>query len=61
VEHPVVGSEIICGVPWHMSATPGKVRHAAPLLGAQTDDVLSELLEMPPQEIEVLRERGAIA
>jgi crotonobetainyl-CoA:carnitine CoA-transferase CaiB-like acyl-CoA transferase len=61
VEHPVVGDEIICGVPWHMSATPGKVRHAAPLLGGQTDDVLSELLEMSSREIDVLRERGAIA
>ena len=47
VEHPVVGSELIYGVPWKLRRTPGRVRSAAPLLGADTEAVLEEIGAIP--------------
>ena len=44
VDHPHVGAELLYGVPWRFSATPGAVRAPAPLLGQHNDYVLSELL-----------------
>ncbi len=55
LEHPVVGRRVHAGIPWTMSATPCKVRHAAPLPGADTDDVFTSLLGLSPDEIDRLR------
>jgi crotonobetainyl-CoA:carnitine CoA-transferase CaiB-like acyl-CoA transferase len=55
LEHPVVGKRIHAGIPWRMSGTPCAVQHAAPLAGADTDEVLRRLLDMPPNRIEELR------
>jgi crotonobetainyl-CoA:carnitine CoA-transferase CaiB-like acyl-CoA transferase len=52
VEHPVVGAELIYGLPWKLSRTPGVVRTAAPLLGAHTAEVLEEYLGVPSREVE---------
>ena len=38
-----------------MSETPCAVQHAAPLPGADTDEVLRRLLGLSPQEIDALR------
>ncbi len=46
VDHPHVGAELLYGVPWRFSATPGAVRTPAPLLGQHNDYVLSELMGM---------------
>ncbi len=46
VDHPHVGAELLYGVPWRFSATPGAVRTPAPLLGQHNDYVLSQLLGM---------------
>ena len=46
IDHPHVGAEMLYGVPWLFSETPGSVRAAAPLLGQHNDYVLSELLGM---------------
>jgi len=54
-EHPVVGRRIHAGIPWKMSATPCLVERAAPLPGADTDEVLQRLLGLSPQQIDVLR------
>ena len=43
------------GVPWSMSATPCRVRKPAPVLGADTDQVLTELLGYSRGQIEELR------
>ena len=45
VEHPDAGSIKVMGVPVQLSETPGKIVKAAPVLGADTDAVLAELLE----------------
>jgi crotonobetainyl-CoA:carnitine CoA-transferase CaiB-like acyl-CoA transferase len=54
--HPVVGSRIHAGIGWKMSATPCRVRKAAPVLGEDTDSILSSLLGYSAEEIERLRQ-----
>jgi crotonobetainyl-CoA:carnitine CoA-transferase CaiB-like acyl-CoA transferase len=48
VTHPVAGTIRVLGVPVQLSETPGEIRSAAPLLGADTDRVLEELLGVKP-------------
>jgi crotonobetainyl-CoA:carnitine CoA-transferase CaiB-like acyl-CoA transferase len=59
LDHPEVGKRTHAGVPWSMSATPCKVRRAAPILGADTDEVLMSLLGFSAEKIESLR-RGSV-
>jgi crotonobetainyl-CoA:carnitine CoA-transferase CaiB-like acyl-CoA transferase len=59
-EHPRVGIEWLHGIPWHLSATPGRIRRHAPLLGEHNQYVFGELLGLPPAEIQRLVEAGAI-
>lgn len=44
VQHPVAGTMRVLGVPVQLSETPGQIRRAAPLLGADTESVLGEML-----------------
>ena len=46
IDHPHVGAEMLYGVPWLFSRTPGSVRAPAPLLGQHNQYVLTELLGM---------------
>jgi crotonobetainyl-CoA:carnitine CoA-transferase CaiB-like acyl-CoA transferase len=59
VEHPIVGAMKTLGTPIKLSATPGGVTRAAPLLGQHTDEILTEL-GYTEDEITVLRTAGAI-
>jgi crotonobetainyl-CoA:carnitine CoA-transferase CaiB-like acyl-CoA transferase len=43
VLHPVAGAIPVSGVPVKLSATPGRIKSAAPLLGADTKRVLDDL------------------
>ena len=43
-----------------MSATPGRVRWAGPALGAQTDEILRELLGLDAERIAGLRRDGVL-
>lgn len=43
VDHPTAGPVPAIGVPVKLSKTPGEVRHAAPLLGQHTAEVLAEI------------------
>jgi crotonobetainyl-CoA:carnitine CoA-transferase CaiB-like acyl-CoA transferase len=45
VNHPVVGSMKVLGVPVQLSETPGRIGNAAPLLGADTANILKDLYE----------------
>lgn len=58
-EHPTAGRVRVLGVPVKLSATPGTVRTAAPLLGADTDEVL-RTLGMSEAEVANLREASVI-
>jgi crotonobetainyl-CoA:carnitine CoA-transferase CaiB-like acyl-CoA transferase len=44
VLHPVAGTIRVLGVPVKLSETPGQIGRAAPLLGADTETVLAEML-----------------
>src|SRR5688572_16841746 len=61
VEDPQFGREIIhAGIVPHVPDDPGAVRWPGPPVGAHTDEVLRELLGLPPAEIAVLRQEGVI-
>ena len=59
VEHAIAGVVRVTGVPIKLSATPGSVRSAPPVLGQHTDAILREL-GAPDEEIARLRAAGAI-
>ncbi len=59
MEHPVEGKIPGLGIPVKLSDTPGKIRHAAPLLGEHTEEIL-EGLGFSGDEITDLRKQGAI-
>ena len=60
IEHPHVGAEMLYGVPWRFSDTPGGVRTPAPTLGQHNGYVLGELLGMRDDEIARLADRQII-
>jgi glutaryl-CoA transferase len=59
VEHPAFGVVTQAGIPIELSATPGAIRTAPPLLGEQTDDILAGL-GYRATDIDRLRELGAV-
>ena len=59
VEHPYAGTVPLVASPLRLSATPVALRHAPPLLGQHTDEVLREA-GYDDAEIAALRARGAI-
>jgi CoA:oxalate CoA-transferase len=60
VEHPEAGKFRVVNTPFKFSRTPDKVEKASPDLGQHTQEVLGHLLGMTHQEIENLRDAGAI-
>ena len=58
LQHPCAGPTRALGLPIKLSATPGRVERAAPLLGEHTREVLSEY-GFSSAEIEDLIESGA--
>ena len=59
VAHPLLGEVPMQGVFPKLSATPGKVNHTGPELGADTADILSSLGIETSQQSR-LREQGII-
>ena len=60
VDHPLTGTEFLCGLPWKLGATPGSVRTPAPLLGQHTVEVLRDVLGYDDATIQDLRDRGVL-
>ncbi len=60
LEHPVVGAKSHVGVPWISHEGPNGVPRPAPMLGADTDQVLSDVLGLSADEISALRDAGAL-
>ncbi len=60
LEHPEIGRRTHAGIPWTMTGTPCHVRATAPLLGADTDSILSTLLGYSREQIDQLRAAGVI-
>ena len=60
VDHPQVGPKQYPGIPWRLSATPGRVRWPSPTLGQHNRDVYGELLGLTGPEIDLLEKTGTI-
>ncbi len=60
VTHPEAGPHRIVNCPIKLSRTPSLVDKAGPVLGADTDALLSELLSFSKEEIKALRKSGVI-
>ncbi|MHC4698610.1 MAG: CaiB/BaiF CoA transferase family protein [Planctomycetota bacterium] len=60
VPHPTIGTLRLAGIPIKYAETPASVRRPPPLLGEHTDEVLTGVLNYPPEQIEALRQQGAI-
>jgi crotonobetainyl-CoA:carnitine CoA-transferase CaiB-like acyl-CoA transferase len=58
LDHPLAGRTRALGLPIKLSATPGRVSRAAPLLGQHTREVLTEY-GFAGSEIEALLGEGA--
>ena len=50
----------LIGNPIHMSATPPTYRYPPPILGQHTDEILTEILEIPLAKITELKREGVI-
>ena len=60
VPHPTIGTLRLSGIPIKYSDTPGAIRRHPPLLGEHTDEVLADVLNYRPDQINTLRKQGAI-
>ena len=60
VDNPVLGREPVYGQAMRLSATPGRVRAPAPMLGEHTAEVLREVLDMEDAEIDRLIEEEVL-
>lgn len=60
IEQPGMGKLKIVGSPLRLSETPGQVYARAPLLGENSEEVLSGILKMSPAEIDSLKKEGVI-
>jgi len=59
-DHPTAGPTTLLA-PWiHLSKTPASIHDDSPGVGQHTDEVLTGLLGVPPNELEQLRSQGAI-
>jgi crotonobetainyl-CoA:carnitine CoA-transferase CaiB-like acyl-CoA transferase len=60
LSHPSIGSVPSVANPIKYSATPIDYRSAPPMLGADTDEILCEMLGVTPEEIGRLRKAGVV-
>ncbi len=60
LEHPQVESYGTPSFPIKFSETPAHVHDGAPLLGEHTEDVLTSILEISEEEIQILREENIL-
>jgi benzylsuccinate CoA-transferase BbsF subunit len=60
LDHPVMGPTVYDGSPYRLSATPGRLRSPAPLLGADTRAVCTELLGVDEHTYEELERQGVV-
>lgn len=60
LDHPEVGTQQHCGMPWKYSRTTTNVRAAAPCIGQHTDEILTGLLGYSGDDVSRLRAKGAL-
>jgi benzylsuccinate CoA-transferase BbsF subunit len=59
-DHPLIGVEVIYGIPWKLSKTPGTIYRHAPSFGEDNEYVFGELLGLSREEIARLEEEKVI-
>ena len=59
-DHPSVGKFRTLGIPYSFSETPAEIALPPPLLGADTDDILMQIVGLEPEKIRKLRDDGII-
>jgi len=60
VEHPTLGPLTLPGIPIKLSATPGSIRKAPPLVGEDNDRVYRDIVGLDDEELARLRAKGTI-
>ena len=60
IDHPHVGAELIYGMPWRLSDTPGQIRTSAPLLGQHNDYILGQVLGLSAENLAALESQGVV-
>ncbi len=60
VDHPVMGPQIVFGLPWRFSKTYAPVTKASPLMGESNSYVFGDLLGLSGDEIQRLVDEGVI-
>lgn len=60
VDHPVIGRVQVDGFPAHLSESDWAIARPAPRLGQHTEEVLTGLLGVSPDEVAQLREDGVV-
>ena len=61
IEHGKIGTFKTLGTPLTMHGTPSSIRHAPPLLGEHTDQILHEYLELSSSDLDDLKNRKVVA
>jgi crotonobetainyl-CoA:carnitine CoA-transferase CaiB-like acyl-CoA transferase len=60
VEHATVGEVVLPGIPIKLSASPGEVRKAPPVVGEDNAEVYGRLLGFDAERLEQLRRDGVV-
>ncbi|MGH7407733.1 MAG: CaiB/BaiF CoA transferase family protein, partial [Candidatus Methylomirabilales bacterium] len=60
VEHPTLGPVPLLGVPFTLGGSPPAIRRPPPRLGEHTDEIMEEVLGLPPEEVEALRREAVL-
>ena len=58
--HPYTGDEELVAAPWRVAGRRPAVRNHAPVLGMDDEDILAKVLSLPNEEIESLKNDGAV-
>jgi len=58
--HPRLGEVPVTGIPFKLSASPGRLDYLGPALGEHNQEIYGDLLGLPAGEIERLKAAGVI-
>jgi benzylsuccinate CoA-transferase BbsF subunit len=61
MEHPEVGRRTHVAMPWTFADEPRRIRSAAPVRGADTDEILTNLAGYSREKVEELRKAGVLS
>lgn len=58
IDHPVLGPLITTSIPWHLDGAVPRVRSSSPLLGADTEQIMTQLLGVASEDFDRLTAEG---